>query len=178
MNTESVVCSQCGAPLAIPAGVQFVSCNRCHAQLVVRREASITFTSALTSGASVQDVSDDLERLKIEQELARIDREWQMRREDLMVSGRYGHRHRPSLAGGVIVITMALIFGGIWTLVAFGMASVVGGPAMFFPFVGLVFIFGGILIGANMISKARHWEAEEAQYLERRAEVERRLNSG
>jgi hypothetical protein len=61
--------------LATESGVQFDSCNRCQAQLVVRREASVTFTSVIADGVPVPNVADDLQRLKIEQELARIDRE-------------------------------------------------------------------------------------------------------
>jgi hypothetical protein len=171
--SETVVCCRCGAALAVPAGVQFVSCNQCRSQLAVRRDASVTFTSALDAPTPVD--WHELTRIEIEQEIARIDREWQLRREDLMVSGRYGHRYRPSVAGGVFTLCLTLGFGSVWTLIAAAMASEMG-SAWFGVAIGVVFIGVGALVGLSTIAKGRRWNIEEANYRQRRAAAEARLD--
>src|SRR5262245_2883954 len=73
-------------------------------------------------------VQSHLEQIRLQNEVARLDREWDLERERYMVAGRYGNRYVPSqgmsVLGGVVVVG----FGIVWT----GMAASMGAPG-FFP---------------------------------------------
>ncbi len=88
--------------------------------------------------------SDALNELKAQNELAQLDREWELERESYMVTGKYGHRHIPgkasSLLGGLFVVG----FGIFWTTMATSMTGF-GGPSALslFPLFGVLFILFG-----------------------------------
>ena len=103
-------------------------------------------------------------------ELARIDREWQLGREAFFVSGRHGIRHLPSVAGGVGTALITGVFGIFWTVTAISMTSMAPdfGPFAIvniaFPLFGVIFTAGGVLTGVNMIVKANRYQEAEAEY--------------
>src|SRR5438045_1138192 len=111
MTTLSVNCNSCGAPLTIGPSTNFVTCNLCGSKLVVRRTGSATFTETATgpaaSPAAGPALAQRVEHLAHEAELARIDREWQIEREQYLMTGRYGNRYVPtpalSIFSGVLV---------------------------------------------------------------------------
>jgi hypothetical protein len=120
-------------------------------------------------------------------ELARIDREWQLAREAFYVAGRHGHRYLPSIAGGYTAALIAGVFGIFWTVMAISITSMapdIGPFAMVkiaFPLFGVIFTAGGVLAGVNMIAKANRYQEAEAEYQKRRSsylfEENRRLPS-
>ena len=56
-------------------------------------------------------------RLALEAELARIDREFTLEREECMMSGRYGHRSEPSRAMRVILPLFGLVWLGMGSFI-------------------------------------------------------------
>src|SRR5437868_159166 len=88
---------------------------------------------------------DHLAELKRENEVARLDREWQIERERYQMTGRSGYRYTPSKASSVFMGLAIVGFGIIWTMTAFTMAhGFPDGPAALFPLAGVLFILFGV----------------------------------
>jgi hypothetical protein len=200
MSVESVKCNQCGAFIQVPTVARYVTCNRCGEHLVVHRSDVATFTEALPPhrrphdqpppdwgggwrggrrdepDRDYRDVAERLDELAYQNELMRLDREWQFERERHMVTGRYGGRYTPSLAGSIIGAVVAVGFGAFWTAMAFGMAGGpgggFGGPGVFFPLFGLLFIVVGLGGGVWGVVKALRYQEAYQTYLRRRRAVE------
>jgi hypothetical protein len=118
-----------------------------------------------------QAANSQLEILRIQNQIAQLDREWEIESQRYMMSGRYGQQYRPSKWGGLIVGLMAVVFGGFWTVTAFSMSSgMEHAPGAFslFPYVGLVFIAFGVGIGIYTFSQATRYEEAYAAYQARR----------
>jgi LSD1 subclass zinc finger protein len=180
MPVEAIVCSQCGAPLEVPAGVGFVTCNHCHAQLAVRREASVTYTEAIQKLASqTERLSDHVAQLRYESELERIDREWRLQREGLLVSDRRGNQTRPNSAAAGVMMFIGVVGGGVMSVFFYGVASLFGarsgegppGLLILFPFAPLLFALFAVIAGYSTMLKANDYKRAEAEYERRRAAV-------
>lgn len=179
MNLEPIVCSQCGAPLQVPAGVGFVTCNHCHAALAVKREASVTYTEAVEKLAThTEELRQEVAELRYERELERIDREWAQRRESFLTTTRRGNQTLPSRAGGIVMIIVGVVMGGmmtgIFTVVAGGLGTVDGlGMLACLPLAPLMFMAISIIAGISMLKKAGDYERAQAEYERRRAAITR-----
>jgi predicted phage tail protein len=89
-----------------------------------------------------------------------------MRREQFMVSDKYGSRSVPSAGGSIIGGIVIVGFGIVWTT----MAATMGAP-FFFPLFGVIFILGGIAKAVSSVTKASDYSAAEASYQEYRENV-------
>ena len=111
-------------------------------------------------------VEGHLAEIKHQNDLAQLDREWAMEREQYMVAGRYGYRYLPnrgtSLIGGIAICG----FGLLWTLFAAGM-----GAPVFFPLFGLLFILAGAAVSAHAFMQANRYEEARLRHLRRRREM-------
>jgi hypothetical protein len=107
--------------------------------------------------------SQQLEEIKTQNAIAQLDREWELERENYMMTGRYGNRYLPktesSIAGGIILVG----FGTFWTL----MTLSTGAP-IFFPIFGVVFVGIGVVNCITGIRKAGQYQFAERRYRERR----------
>ena len=107
-------------------------------------------------------------RLALEAELARIDREFTLEREECMMSGRYGHRSEPSRAMRVILPLFGLVWLGMGSFIT-TMFSKVGGAMALFP-MGIL-IVGAVGMGfaffSNESKLSRLEAAKQAHALER-----------
>lgn len=122
--------------------------------------------------ASPQDdtVRQHLSELMRENELARLDREWQMERERYYISGRNNSgQYMPTKTSGVLFAVVAIFGGGFWTVMAAGMAGK-DGPSIF-PLIGVVFILFGIGVGIFTFLRANQLEAAQQRYQRRRAMI-------
>ena len=171
MNTEPVLCSQCGAPLDVPAGVQFVTCKQCGTALRVKHDATVAYTEVIDKLAKTTDqISDHLAALRHEQEIERLDREWDRESESLMSVSKRGETYVPTVASGVLAIVVGGGFGIFWTV----MSASIGAP-FFFPLFGVVFIVLAIGLGLSNIDKAGKYKRAEEAYYRRREALEARL---
>jgi uncharacterized membrane protein len=185
MSFETLNCNECGALIQVPTVARYVTCNRCGAHLAVQRTGISTYTEAAPLPARQSDAHDPawremsgrLEQLEYQNELARIDREWDMEREQYMITSRYGRRYVPSAAAAVVMGVVIVGFGVFWTAMAFGMASNFGGDgfAMFFPLFWVVFIVAGIGVSIYQFTKAQRYQAAYNDYQRRRDVARRRL---
>jgi uncharacterized protein YqgQ len=118
--------------------------------------------------------AQQLEEIRIQNEIAQLDREWLLERENYMLPTRYGHRRVPGKTGSVLGGIVAVGFGILWTGMASSMAAIGGGPFNFFPFVGVLFIlFGAGMSVVGFMKSVQHDEAQR-RYQRRRAEIQNR----
>ncbi len=160
-----VNCNHCGATLKVDEKTRFVTCNYCHSRLAIQRSDSAVFTEVLEKiEQNTGHMAENLELIRLQNELEQIDREWMMSRENLMVSGQNGSRSEPSSAGGVFMIIFGLVAGGGWMTFAF---TAVHAPPLFCMF-GLVFMGAAVFGGISMLGKAGRLDDTRRQYEDRR----------
>jgi hypothetical protein len=109
---------------------------------------------------------EHLGEIKKQNELARLDREWAMEREQYMVHGRYGYRYLPSRGLSLISGVAICAFGLLWTVFAAGM-----GAPVFFPLFGVLFILFGAGVSAYAFMQAKRYEDARLRYQRRRQEL-------
>lgn len=110
--------------------------------------------------------SEHLERIEWQNELARLDREWDMEREQYMSTTKYGKRYVPTEGGSIGAAAFFIICGGFWTA---GAASI-GAPGFFLLF-GVLFMALGAGAGISSFSKAGAHRAAHERYQQHRAEL-------
>jgi hypothetical protein len=177
MKLLSLTCQHCGAPLEVPAKITQLTCQFCGTRLKVERTGSAAYTEAI--GDLVQQmarVTDNTDQLKIEQEIARLDRDWMMNRERFMVRGKDGQLDVPTRTSAAIAGVIIVAFGIVWTAMATGIAGAIGfginqvggGPLSFlpglFPCFGVLFIIGGIVMAVTAYGKAINFEEHQHAY--------------
>ena len=122
MELLSLACGHCGAPLEVPDGTRFVTCGYCSSKLEVHRSGGAIYTEVLEAlQKRTEEIAGDVEILKLQNELERIDREWQSTRESCMIRGKDGGLSEPSPVAGTIAGVIAIGFGIGWIVVAASM---------------------------------------------------------
>jgi hypothetical protein len=129
-------------------------------------------------------LGDHLAEVRHQNELARIDREWEMEREQYLITGRYGRRYVPTIPMGVATAAIGGGFGIFWTIMAVSITS--GAPdvgpfsiaRVFFPLFGVLFILIAVGWGVYCVSRAHKYEAAYRAYQDRRAEVSGERDAG
>ncbi|MBA4062626.1 MAG: hypothetical protein C0501_02750 [Isosphaera sp.] len=118
-----------------------------------------------------------LAEVRYQNELARIDREWEIEKEQYMVADKYGRRHVPTTGMGYSVAVFGGVFGVFWTVMA---VSITGGAPDFgpfavagvlFPVVGVAITIGTVVFGVYCVRKAEAYNRALAAYQARRAAV-------
>lgn len=164
-TTLSVRCNHCGAPLEVGGESRYVTCSYCSAQLEVHRSGGAVYTEVLGEiGERTERIERDVREIKRQNAIEQLDREWEMRRQHLLVRNKNGSTDVPSAAGGVIGGVIAVIGGFAWMAITAG----AGAPA-FFTFFGLIFIGAGIFGAVSQLTKADQYSREESAYQSRRA---------
>jgi hypothetical protein len=165
----SVTCNHCGAPLPIRPETRFLTCTYCGARLEVHRTGGALYTQVLESiDQRTQRIEQDVEAIRRQNEVERLDREWQMRREQLMVRGEDGGASIPSAVGGLVGGLIAAAFGIFFAVTA----SRDGAPAIF-PIFGVVFVLVGIGGAIASVGKAAQYRDAEQRYRRQRARLMR-----
>lgn len=125
-------------------------------------------------------IEDQLLVIAQQNEVAELDREWEIARKSYMVPGKYGHRHIPSQVGSVVVGVVIGLFGVFWTVFAFGITGAMashgnaGGPfalVSFFPLFGILFTVVGVGMCIYSFGRATDYAKAEREYRERRAKL-------
>ena len=170
----SVRCNHCGAPLQVEAEARYLTCSYCSAQLEVHRSGGAVYTEVLGEiGKRTERIERDIQELKRRSAIEQLDREWEMRRQLLLVRNKDGSTDVPSASGGVIGGVIAVIVGFVWMAITAG----AGAPGIF-PLFGLLFIGAGIFGAVSQLSKADQYSREESSYQSRRAALLREDGAG
>jgi hypothetical protein len=165
VSAIAVTCNECGAALDVPAGARFVTCTYCGSRLEIHRSGGAAYTEVLDAiEENTERIAEDVGQIRLQNELEQLDREWMMRREQLMVTGRHGSRYVPGKVGALVGAAIAAVFGIFWTVAA----SSMGAPG-FFPLFGVVFVVVAVAGGIYGFTKAGEYEQAERDYQSRRA---------
>lgn len=167
MQIKKVCCQGCGANLEVDESIRFVTCNYCHARLEVVHGTSITHTKLLEElDQRTESMAKDIKVLKLENELERLDREWESTRQAMLVRGKNGSVSEPSATSATFGGIMAIVMGVVWMVLTGSTPA----PA-FFPMFGLVFIGAGIFGMISGNGKASEFEGLRSRYQARRGEL-------
>lgn len=167
MHIISLRCNVCGAPLQVPARANYITCGFCSAQLAVQRtESAITTETLEAVAAGTEKMAQDLETIKIQNELERLDREWTMGIEKYKVRGKDGHYSVPSTGSSVACGVIVIAFGIIWLTIA----ASIGAPGFVLLF-GLLFVGVAIFNMVNGATKANAYAQARQAYETRRHEL-------
>ena len=175
METVSVCCNRCGAPLDVGVNARFVTCKFCNSQLEVKRSESAVFTEEIIRIAdSTRQMAGSLEVIELQNEIERLDREW--------VAGNpvsFDKDGRPvaqASPGGAVFGLMFSIFFAIVAFSMAGFASSSGAPGIF----ALVPVGMGIfavVAGIMGVGKSNQHQVKKSEYEQRRAEMVARLDA-
>lgn len=171
MKVTKVCCQGCGADLQIDESIRFVTCNYCGARLEVVHDATVTHTRQLDKiERTTEQLADNLKVIELQNDLERLDREWDNQRTSLLVRGKNGHVSEPSSVGSMSTGIIMIVFGVFWM----GMATSMGAPS-FFPLFGLVFIGAAIFNMVNGTAKANAYQNGLHEYEFKRQRLVARL---
>ena len=182
MKVIPLNCNHCGAPLEVSAKARFVTCGFCEKQLAIEH------TGTGYSTALIEDIKDttdklvrDVEEIKSNVELERLDAGWHRTRQRHMVSDKEGRMSLPTKTGAVVGGGAVAVFGVIWMIFA---GTITGGavsmgapfPIMVFPLFGIVFIFIGLANAAIAFNKADRYERDWNSYRRERSKLVSEIN--
>jgi hypothetical protein len=123
----------------------------------------------------VEHLANQLAEVQYQNELAQIDREWQIERQQYLIRGQYGTAQVPTSGMGIGTAVVGGLFGAFWTIMAISITA--GAPdfggfsvaKVFFPLFGVVFTGGAIGYGMYCYAKAQKYQEAFAAYQARRA---------
>jgi hypothetical protein len=171
MKVTKVCCQGCGADLQIDESIRFVTCNYCHARLEIVHDATVTHTRQLDKIEKTTDqLANKIKVLELQNDLERLDREWDNRRQSLLVRNKHGAVSEPSSAGSLIGGMIMIVFGIFWM----SMATSIGAPS-FFPLFGLLFIGLAVFSMINGTTKAGAYKSGRDDYEARRRQLVNRI---
>lgn len=138
---------------------------------VLRREG-VTASAAVSMPPTDISMQSHLKHVRLQNDLEQLDREWLMDREKYMSSTRRGGRQLPNRAGAILGLVIGGGFSIFWTVMAFGITSLMPfNAAKIFPLFGLLFLVAIIWGSITEFNKAGAYEKAEQRYEERRAQL-------
>ena len=171
MNLVTVDCNSCGAPLEVGLKTRFVTCRYCSKRLAVEHSDSSVYTEVLDEiKDSTDKISQDMEVLKLQNELERMDREWLLERERFMVTSKDGGRRLPTAMGGVVGGAIGAFFGVMWV----GFAASMGAPSFFLLF-GVGFIVVSVVSGFKSVTSSSDYQQAEKRYQVHRSRLQQQI---
>jgi hypothetical protein len=194
METVSVTCNHCGAPLTVGEATRFATCKHCGRQLKIVHGESSTYTEVLTGIAETTTrIAEDTAVIRVQNDIERLDREWQDERQQYYSRDKNGTSHPPSVGGLIAGVVVAVVAIGM--AVAFFSSSqkrqsglppgfeMPGGfdPAPSGPLAAFTLIpcaFAVVVVIALIVAVVKfnqHGDAESV-YRRRRAELQKRLD--
>jgi hypothetical protein len=173
MKVTKVCCQGCGADLQIDESIRYVTCNYCNTRLEVVHDQTVTHTRLLDKIERTTDrMANNLKVIELQNDLERLDREWESQRRSLMVRTKDGHFSEPSAAGSLVFGIILVGFGIVWMTITTN-----GHTSGMFPLFGLAFIafaFVGIVQGTK---KASLFKARRSRYNNERHRLISRLDA-
>lgn len=156
----------------MPEETRFVTCAHCGSRLEVHRTGSAAYTQVLDQiNQRTQHIEQQVEALRLQQELEQLDREWERQRAGLLDRDQQGHTSVPGTAGAIVGPFIICVFGVIWI----AMAASAGAPGAM-PLMGFVIIVVGIIAALVGVGKASRYQDAETAYQSRRRALLARLN--
>lgn len=172
METLSVRCNHCGAPLEVGASTRFVTCQFCSSSLEVKRTDNSVFTEEVAKIAeNTGRMAESLEVIQLQNEIEQLDREWGIEQAGHMVNSRTGPRTPGNPVFGLV---FTIFFAVVCFLMASGFASSGAGIFTIVPVgMGVFALIAGVM---GMI-RGEDRKSAETGYQQRRAELVQRLDA-
>ena len=173
METLSVRCNHCGAPLQVAENTRFVTCQFCQSSLEVKRTDSSIFTEEVAKIAeNTGRMAESLEVITVQNEIEKLDREWGFEQTNHMVQTRHG----PTPPGNPI---FGLAFTIFFAVGCFGMASFSGsfGAPGIFQMVPTGMGVFALVAGVMGMVKGQARDEAQSRYQQRRIELTRQLEA-
>lgn len=118
ITVTKVCCQGCGADLQIDETIRFVTCNYCHARLEVVHDATVTHTKQLDHIERTTDqIARKIQVLERQNNLERLDREWEKFRQAVLVRDTQGNLVEPFFGGQILVGILMIGFGISWIVI-------------------------------------------------------------
>ena len=168
MKAISVLCNHCGAPLEIAEGVRFATCSHCGTHLKLQRKGGAAFTEVLEDiDARTRQIAEDVNALKVYEEVERIDREWELEKDEYLMSGNDGKKINPSeaVAGGVIAMVAGVIF--VMLFLRMGTPRLMAAFPLLFVGIGVYYIINGIRKRDGLSEARRQYESRRNEVLDK-----------
>ncbi len=173
MELISVRCNHCGAPLQIPAEARFVTCMYCKSELTVQRSDGAVCTEVLQRIEQKTDrMADNLGVLRIQGELELLDREWQMKREAMLIRDRRGKLVEPGGSSKLAGCAVGLLMVPVVMMLSIG--SMFSSDKSIAPAVFLALVVG-VIINVARKKKLSPYKSALAEYEQRRAALLQQL---
>lgn len=172
MKVVTVDCNSCGAPLQVGAKTRFITCRYCSKRLSIQYSESSVYTEVLDDIKELTDkISQDMEVIKLQNQVEQLDREWMLQRESFMVTSKNGGKHLPTtgrhMVGGIFPPP---VFGVIWI----GFAASMGAPGVF-PLFGIVFIAFALFSTVSSLGKVKGYQNAHTRHQTYRRQLQLRL---
>jgi hypothetical protein len=176
----SLTCNHCGAPLDVPEAMRFVTCEHCGSRLEVHRTGSAAYTQVLEQiDQRTRNIEQDIEALRLQQELEQLDRDWATKRKGLMDRNGEGQTSVPTALGNVIgamgLGVCGLVWLGIGSFMGHAMPGFTGGLQPFFTWIGLGVVVLAVILGISGMGKASAYRNAEILYQQQRAALLARI---
>lgn len=172
MKLITVDCNACGAPLEVGRKTRFVTCRYCSKRLAIQHSDSSVYTEVLEEiKESTDKISQDIGVIKLQNELEKLDREWLLERDGLMVTNRRGNRQLPSSPASTIVGSLVAI---LFVFFFIRTASSMRAPAIF-PLFGVLVIIVALVNASKAMFSTNGYQEAEKRYQRQRNELLQRL---
>ncbi|MEM8907668.1 MAG: hypothetical protein AAGD05_07460 [Bacteroidota bacterium] len=174
MEITHLACNNCGADLEIPKKIKFFTCSYCGSSLTIKKSGHAVYTEILSDiNANTKRIINHSTLLLIEKKIARLDREWSMKKKHF----KKGERERPgSILLGLLVQIIALVGFSFVFIKSFNFR----GSQEFFPlaFLGVtILIVFTVFQTLSRYSSASKFQKAQKKYMIQRAHLLQSLNS-
>ena len=167
MELESLSCNKCGASLEVPPTAKYATCRHCRSQLVVKRTGSAVYTEVLNRiDTRTERMAEDLEALRLQSELDRLDREWEQVEHDWWSRGSLSAPEARARSAGMrvaVILAVVLLFIVTRGRLFYGVSSLM---------VTALVVYMAIRCASRGMWQQRSWNRIRA----RRREILRRLD--
>lgn len=115
-------------------------------------------------------MEEQLTELRQHQELSRLDREWEIERQQYQITTRYGRTFVPTVGAGIMTAVVGVTAGICWAAIAYTITFAFPDVEPFltfktlFPLFGLVFAIGAVLRGIFLWVLAHNYATAYAAY--------------
>jgi hypothetical protein len=186
MELVPLNCNECGAPLKVGDKTKFVTCKKCGTQLAVRREDGATFTEVAQAAKNVEKSAKEIsgharvlrsqnERLLLQGELERLDRDWERERDPLMLKSKGGSVSAPTRGQAIGVIILAPLMLTPVVLPVVTGASFQPPALLWVLGVGMALFL--VLMGLRLRERALRYEEALARYDAARSDLLEKLRN-
>lgn len=189
MELETLSCNNCGVPIDVPTGTNFVNCGYCKSRLAIKKTASSSYTEVLDKigehtekiRANTAQIATDLSSIKVhsdvglrerklQRDLERLDREWS--------SSQVAFRDKSGQLPNSSRASMILVGSGV--VMAIGVLGAFSGSGNFSSLeTGLMIFclaFPGLPIGLSRLNKVNQYSQAYSGYVATRADLEGQLD--